>query len=92
MQWVGSAVGQHGTNTFYRSCKFFKNGKWRVLSMGEFFFLKTSELEPLCLAELQLLWQDNKAETGGLMLTSSKLYFLPEDTPSGRTIHHGEVS
>ncbi|XP_022097682.1 AT-rich interactive domain-containing protein 5B-like [Acanthaster planci] len=90
-QWLGAPAGQHGPNTFYKGCKFFKDGKWRILSMGEFFFLKTSETEPLCIAELQLLWQDDKAENGdGLMLSSSKLYFLPEDTPEGRTIHHGE--
>ncbi|XP_071793577.1 uncharacterized protein [Asterias amurensis] len=89
-QWVGTPCGQHGPNTFYKGCKFYKNGKWRVLSRGEFFFLKTSETEPLCIAELQLLWQDDKAVSGGLMLSSSKLYFLPEDTPGGRTIRHGE--
>lgn len=92
LQWVGTPCGQHGPNTFYKGCKFYKNGKWRVLSRGEFFFLKTSETEPLCIAELQLLWQDDKAVSGGLMLSSSKLYFLPEDTPGGRTIRHGEVS
>ncbi|KAI1886922.1 hypothetical protein AGOR_G00200760 [Albula goreensis] len=43
--------------------------------------------DPICIAELQLLWEERTTKQ---LLSSSKLYFLPEDTPQGRTVSHGE--
>ncbi|XP_072025892.1 uncharacterized protein [Amphiura filiformis] len=88
LQWAGAPCGQHGSYTFYKAVKFFKNGRWRIVSLGEFFFLKFSETDPLCIGELQLLWEDRSAD--GLMLSSSRFYFLPESTPDGRKQNHGE--
>ncbi|XP_072177480.1 uncharacterized protein [Diadema setosum] len=88
LQWVGSKCGQHGPYNFFKSFKFSKNSKWRTLSLGEFFFVKCSETDPLCIAELQLLWEDKAIE--GIMLSSSRLYFLPEHTPDGRHHSHGD--
>lgn len=90
LQWVGSKCGQHGPYTFFKGFKFLKNSKWRTISLGEFFFVKCSENDPLCIAELQLLWEDKGTE--GIMLSSLRLYFLPEHTPDGRHHSHGEVS
>ncbi len=45
--------------------------------------------EPVCIAEVTLLWED---QTQRHLLASSRLYFLPEDTPRGRAVEHGEVS
>lgn len=38
--------------------------------------------------QLTLLWED---QTRHHLLASTRLYFLPEDTPKGRTREHGEV-
>ncbi|XP_058614940.1 AT-rich interactive domain-containing protein 5B isoform X2 [Onychostoma macrolepis] len=43
--------------------------------------------EPVCIAEVTLLWED---QTQRRLLASSRLYFLPEDTPKGRAVEHGE--
>ncbi|XP_026099093.1 AT-rich interactive domain-containing protein 5B-like isoform X2 [Carassius auratus] len=43
--------------------------------------------EPVCIAEVTLLWED---QTQHCLLASSRLYFLPEDTPKGRAVEHGE--
>ncbi|XP_029604051.1 AT-rich interactive domain-containing protein 5B, partial [Salmo trutta] len=59
----------------------------RILSLGDFFLVRCRPGEPLCIAELQLLWEER---TRKQLLSSSKLYFLPEDTPQGRTVIHGE--
>ena len=88
-QWAGAPCGEHGSYTFYKAMKFFKNGRWRIISLGEFFFLKFSETDPLCIGELQALWEDRSND--GLMLSSSRFYFLPESTPDGRKQYHGEV-
>lgn len=39
--------------------------------------------------QVTLLWED---QTRRHLLASARLYFLPEDTPKGRTREHGEVS
>ncbi|PIK49472.1 putative AT-rich interactive domain-containing protein 5B isoform X3 [Apostichopus japonicus] len=62
--------------------------KWKMLSLGDFFFVRCSQNEPLCIAELQLLWETKNSE--GVKLSSSRLYFLPECTPEGRMEWHGE--
>lgn len=89
-QWVGAPCGSHGPYVFYRAFRFQRRGggRARVLSLGDFFFVRCRAEEPACIAELQLLWEER---TSRQLLSSAKLYFLPEDTPQGRTSDHGEV-
>uniref|UniRef100_UPI0037E88856 AT-rich interactive domain-containing protein 5B n=1 Tax=Semicossyphus pulcher TaxID=241346 RepID=UPI0037E88856 len=87
LKWVGSSCGLHGPYIFYKAFKFHRDGKARILSLGDFFFVRCKPEDPICIAELQLLWEER---TSKQLLSSSKLYFLPEDTPQGRTISHGE--
>ena len=88
-QWVGSSCGLHGPYIFYKAFKFHQNGKPRILSLGDFFFVRCKPEDPICIAELQLLWEERTTKQ---LLSSSKLYFLPENTPLGRTVKHGEVT
>ena len=63
---------------------------WKVLSLGQFFFVKIwAGSDLLSVAELQLLWEDKAT---GQMMSSVRLYLLPEYTAEGRQPHHGEVS
>ncbi|XP_066521911.1 AT-rich interactive domain-containing protein 5B [Hoplias malabaricus] len=87
LTWVGSPCGLHGPYIFYKAFRFNLEGKARILSLGDFFFVRCKPEEPVCIAELQLLWEER---TSKQLLSSSKLYFLPEDTPQGRTVTHGE--
>ncbi|CAN9499629.1 unnamed protein product [Ophioblennius macclurei] len=87
LKWVGSSCGLHGPYIFYKAFKFTRDGKARILSLGDFFFVRCKPEDPICIAELQLLWEER---TSKQLLSSSKLYFLPEDTPQGRTVIHGE--
>ncbi|XP_062831846.1 AT-rich interactive domain-containing protein 5B isoform X1 [Anolis carolinensis] len=88
VQWVGSPCGSHGAYVFYKAFQFHLGGnRSRILSLGDFFFVRCQPRDPLCIAELQLLWEDR---TSRQLLSSSKLYFLPEDTPQGRSSDHGE--
>ncbi|XP_029962795.1 AT-rich interactive domain-containing protein 5B [Salarias fasciatus] len=87
LKWVGSSCGLHGPYIFYKAFKFTRDGKPRILSLGDFFFVRCKPEDPICIAELQLLWEER---TSKQLLSSSKLYFLPEDTPQGRTVTHGE--
>ncbi|XP_044069307.1 AT-rich interactive domain-containing protein 5B [Siniperca chuatsi] len=87
LKWVGSSCGLHGPYIFYKAFKFHRDGKPRILSLGDFFFVRCKPEDPICIAELQLLWEER---TSKQLLSSSKLYFLPEDTPQGRTVTHGE--
>uniref|UniRef100_A0A674EEJ1 AT-rich interaction domain 5B n=1 Tax=Salmo trutta TaxID=8032 RepID=A0A674EEJ1_SALTR len=87
LQWVGSPCGFHGPYIFYKAFRFHIEANPRILSLGDFFLVRCRPGEPLCIAELQLLWEER---TRKQLLSSSKLYFLPEDTPQGRTVIHGE--
>ncbi|XP_060097079.1 AT-rich interactive domain-containing protein 5B isoform X1 [Heteronotia binoei] len=87
VQWVGSPCGLHGPYIFYKAFQFHLEGKPRILSLGDFFFVRCKPEDPMCIAELQLLWEER---TSRQLLSSSKLYFLPEDTPQGRSSDHGE--
>ncbi|KAJ8013662.1 hypothetical protein DPEC_G00032130 [Dallia pectoralis] len=87
LMWVGSPCGLHGPYIFYKAFRFHLEAKPRILSLGDFFLVRCKPGEPLCIAELQLLWEER---TSKQLLSSSKLYFLPEDTPKGRTVSHGE--
>lgn len=91
LQFVGPSCGHHASYTFYKAIKYTKNGRRpQVLGLGEFFFVKiwpNSDL--VAIGELQLLWEDRNTNQ---ILSSLRLYFLPEYTPDGRLHHHGEVS
>ncbi|XP_034041287.1 AT-rich interactive domain-containing protein 5B isoform X2 [Thalassophryne amazonica] len=87
LKWVGSSCGLHGPYIFYKAFKLYQDGKPRILSLGDFFFVRCKPEDPVCIAELQLLWEER---TSKQLLSSSKLYFLPENTPQGRTVGHGE--
>uniref|UniRef100_A0A452GKF8 ARID domain-containing protein n=1 Tax=Gopherus agassizii TaxID=38772 RepID=A0A452GKF8_9SAUR len=87
VQWVGSPCGLHGPYIFYKAFQFHLEGRPRILSLGDFFFVRCKPEDPICIAELQLLWEER---TTRQLLSSSKLYFLPEDTPQGRNSDHGE--
>ncbi|KAK4882791.1 hypothetical protein RN001_006110 [Aquatica leii] len=87
VQLVGSPCGQHGPYTFYKAFKYVKNGLKRLVKLSEFFFVKLwSDSDLVCIGELQLLWVDKNSEQ---VLSSLRLYFLPENTPEGR-MDHGE--
>ncbi|KAM6916566.1 AT-rich interactive domain-containing protein 5B [Xenentodon cancila] len=87
LKWVGSSCGLHGPYIFYKAFKFNRDTKPRILALGDFFFVRCKPEDPICIAELQLLWEER---TSKQLLSSSKLYFLPEDTPQGRTVANGE--
>eukprot|EP00062_Callorhinchus_milii_P001438 gi/632936571/ref/XP_007895381.1/ PREDICTED: AT-rich interactive domain-containing protein 5B [Callorhinchus milii] len=87
IKWVGSPCGLHGPYIFYKAFKFNLEGRPRILSLGDFFFVRCKPEDPICIAELQLLWEERN---NNQLLSSSKLYFLPEDTPQGRAVDHGE--
>ncbi|XP_023213353.1 uncharacterized protein LOC111616159 isoform X1 [Centruroides sculpturatus] len=86
-KFIGSPGCQHGSYTFYKAFKYYKHDKCRILMLGEFFFVKISSNDDPCIGELQLLWEDRNTDQ---MLSSVRLYFLPEQTPLGRQSHHGE--
>ena len=89
-QFAGTPCGQHGPYTFYKAFKYCIKGKWKILSLGEFFFVKILEDAPICVGELQLLWTDKHNPEYHLCMV--RLYFLPENTPDGRQDFHGQVS
>lgn len=61
-----------------------------MLALSEFFFVKIwSDSDLVSIGELQLLWEDKNSEQ---VLSSLRLYFLPENTPEGRSDDQGEVS
>ncbi|XP_041426272.1 AT-rich interaction domain 5B S homeolog isoform X1 [Xenopus laevis] len=87
LKWVGSSCGLHGPYIFYKAFQFHLENRARILSLGDFFLVRCKPHEPVCVAELQLLWEER---TSRQLLSSSKLYFLPEDTPKGKNSSHGE--
>ncbi|MBN3298693.1 uncharacterized protein LOC136762852 [Amia ocellicauda] len=89
IQWLGAPCCLRGSYAFYKSfgCRDEarqRRGTWRL---GEFYFVRCGPQEPVCVAEVTLLWEDQAQHH---LLASSRLYFLPEDTPKGRTLEHGE--
>lgn len=88
IQLIGSPCGHHGPYTFYKAFKYHKNGRHKILSLSDFFFVKLwSDSDLMSIGELILLWVDKNSEQ---VLTSLRLYFLPENTPEGRNDDHGE--
>lgn len=88
---IGQPCGQHSSYTFYKAFSYLDRATQtkRVLMLGEFFFMKISPHDDPCIGELQLLWEDRQRNQ---LLSSTRLYFLPEQTPGGRQSHHGQVS
>ncbi|XP_056006616.1 AT-rich interactive domain-containing protein 5B-like isoform X4 [Ostrea edulis] len=84
----GSAIGEHASNTFYKAIKFSKNGQYRILSLGEFFYIKITKLRDVCVGELQMIWTNKQDEKQ--LVCSVRLYLLPEHTDAGREDVHGE--
>ncbi|XP_048399901.1 AT-rich interactive domain-containing protein 5B-like isoform X1 [Stegostoma tigrinum] len=92
IEWVGPPCGSHGPYTFYRAFSVAEaaspgGGKPLTARLGQFLFVRCQPHEPECIAELQLLWEDRGRQQ---LLASTRLYFSPEDTPQGRSLHHGQ--
>ncbi|XP_077597345.1 uncharacterized protein LOC144212988 [Stigmatopora nigra] len=89
IQWLGAPSCQRGSYAFYKSVgsKTGAEGPVRVWRLGEFYFVRCAPGDPVCIAEVTLLWEDQAQRH---LLASARLYFLPEDTPKGRTREHGE--
>ncbi|XP_036379791.1 AT-rich interactive domain-containing protein 5B [Megalops cyprinoides] len=89
IQWLGAPCCLRGSFAFYKSfsCRAEAGHQGGVWRLGEFYFVRFGPQEPVCIAELALLWEDRAQRH---LLASSRLYFLPEDTPKGRTGEHGE--
>ncbi|XP_029375871.1 AT-rich interactive domain-containing protein 5B isoform X2 [Echeneis naucrates] len=89
IQWLGAPSCQRGSYAFYKSVssRAQPDGPVQVWRLGEFYFIRCGPQDPVCIAEVTLLWED---QTQRHLLASTRLYFLPEDTPKGRTREHGE--
>ena len=87
-QMIGPTSKSQGPYKFYKGFKYTYEGKDRIISLGQFFFMKILDDMPICIGELQLAWEDKNCPNE---LASVKLYFVPEDTPEGRMPNHGQV-
>ncbi|XP_068745185.1 AT-rich interactive domain-containing protein 5B-like isoform X1 [Montipora capricornis] len=87
VQWIGASCGRHSSYTFYKGFRLIVDGVVKNFCLGEFYFVKNSISEPICIAELQLVWHDASTDS---KLASARLYFRPEDTPTGRLPSHGQ--
>ncbi|KAL6098398.1 uncharacterized protein ACO6RY_17540 [Pungitius sinensis] len=89
IQWLGAPSCQRGSYAFYKavSSRAQPDGPAKVWKLGEFYLIRCGPQDPECIAEVTLLWED---QTRRHLLASARLYFLPEDTPKGRTREHGE--
>ncbi|XP_062393263.1 proline-rich protein 36 [Sardina pilchardus] len=89
LQWEGAPSCSRGSFAFYKSVssRLETGCPGPVWKLGGFYFVRCGPQEPVCIAEVTLLWEDQKQRH---LLASSRLYFLPEDTPKGRTRDHGE--
>ncbi|XP_029925265.1 AT-rich interactive domain-containing protein 5B isoform X2 [Myripristis murdjan] len=89
IQWLGAPSCLRGGYAFYKSVSSTAQpgGPVQVWKLGEFYYIRCGPQEPACIAEVTLLWED---QTQRHLLASARLYFLPEDTPKGRTREHGE--
>ncbi|XP_076836323.1 uncharacterized protein LOC143481971 isoform X2 [Brachyhypopomus gauderio] len=89
IQWLGPPCCLRGAFAFYRAVCYRPepSAPAKVWRLGEFYYLRCGPEEPVCIAEVTLLWEDQRQRH---LLASSRLYFPPEDTPKGRTRDHGE--
>ncbi|KAK3524301.1 hypothetical protein QTP70_027032 [Hemibagrus guttatus] len=89
IQWLGPPCCLRGSFAFYKSvsCRPEAGGPVKVWRLGEFYYVRCGPQEPVCIAEITLLWEDQRQRHP---LASARLYYLPEDTPKGRTKEHGE--
>lgn len=89
IQWLGAPSCQRGSYAFYKSVssRAQPDGPVQVWKLGEFYFIRCRPQDPVCIAEVTLLWEEQSRRH---LLASARLYFLPEDTPKGRTREHGE--
>lgn len=87
-QFEGAPCLQHCNYVFYKAFKYKLNELYRILAIGDFFFLKILQ-EIVCIGEIELLWEDKASNQ---LLASLRLYFRPEHTPEGRHDDTGEVS
>ncbi|KAM9451027.1 uncharacterized protein Hap1MRO34_021422 [Clarias gariepinus] len=89
IQWLGPPCCLRGSFAFYKSvsCKPESGGPVKVWRLGEFYYVRCGPQEPVCIAEITLLWEDQRQRHP---LASCRLYYLPDDTPKGRTKEHGE--
>ena len=85
---MGSELGQHGPNVYFKEFSVSVNGEKRNYKLGDFYFVQKDSAYPVCIAEFQLIWMNLK---DGKKLAAVKLYFRPEDTTPGRLAEHGEV-
>lgn len=95
--FVGPSIGHHSSYTFYKAVRYVRGGggqahhptpRPRILALGDFFFVKVwPKSDVVAVGEVQLLWEDKNT---GQILSSVRLYFLPEYTPDGRLPFHGE--
>ena len=89
IEFDGAPCLQHSNYEFYKAFKYKYGDEIKTLAIGDFFFLKVLQDFPVCIGEVELLWED---KTSNFLLSSLKLYFQPEDTPEGRQNTTGEVS
>ncbi|XP_021479302.2 AT-rich interactive domain-containing protein 5B [Oncorhynchus mykiss] len=87
IQWLGAPSYLRGSFAFYKSVSCGSGSAAQVWKLGEFYYVRCGPEEPVGIAEVMLLWED---QAQCHLLASSRLYFLPEDTPKGRTREHGE--
>ncbi|XP_071030929.1 AT-rich interactive domain-containing protein 5B-like [Oncorhynchus clarkii lewisi] len=87
IQWLGAPSYLRGSFAFYKSVSCGSGSAAQVWKLGEFYYVRCGPEEPVGIAEVMLLWED---QAQCHLLASSRLYFLPEDTPKGRTRDHGE--
>lgn len=89
IQWLGAPSCHRGSFTFYKSVssRTGPDSPVQVWKLGEFYFIRWSPEESPCIAEVTLLWEER---TQHHLLASARLYYLPENTPKGRTREHGE--
>ncbi|GFR90468.1 AT-rich interactive domain-containing protein 5B-like [Elysia marginata] len=80
-QFYGAPCLQHTNYVFYKAFKYKNQKRSKILAQGDFFFLKILQDIPLCIAEIELIWEDKASNQ---QLSSLRLYFRPEHTPDGR--------
>ena len=87
-QFYGAPCLQHTNYVFYKAFKYKQQNRSKILAQGDFFFLKILQEIPLCIAEVELIWEDKASNQ---QLSSLRLYFRPEHTPDGRQDDTGKV-